>query len=393
LAQLLASSHGNITVVGDFAQAIYSWRGADIRNLQRFSADFENAKTYRLEVNYRSTQRILAYAYEKISQNSSHPILQLQTENAPGEMVVERSAENEEQEALLVTATIADGIKHQGMRYDNFAVLYRTNAQSRAIEEALLHADMPYALVGGVRFYDRKEIKDILAYLRLLIYRDDPVAQERIQKLGKRKYAAFWLMYPELHTYLSVGSPDSIIEVVLSRTGYMDQFNKDDLEDVSRIENIKELKNVASRMTTLDAFFDHVSLIESERYEGERKHAGAGVKLMSLHASKGLEFDTVFIVGLEEGILPHSRSVDDTYALEEERRLFYVGITRARRRLYISWAQRRGMWGRRQYAVRSRFITQPTPPESSKIDDIINNWDVDPSVNQWSRYDDDQVTF
>ncbi len=388
LARMLAQTHGNITVVGDFSQAIYSWRGADIRNLERFSTDFPGATTFYLERNYRSTQSILTYAYEKIVQNQTHPILKLHTESSLGEDIVEYEAENEEQEALYVGRMITEQV--QGYLgdasdpdpYSHFAVLYRTNAQSRAIEEVFLHYGLPYVLVGGTRFYARKEVRDVLSYLRLLIAPDDPVAKERIQKLGKRRWDQFMMAYPDLVNYVADSTPETLLELVLAKTKYLDLYNPDDPEDVSRLENIKELKSVASGRATLSEFFEHVALVENERSMGERKNQGKGVRLMSLHASKGLEFDSVFLVGLEEGILPHSRSLDDPLALEEERRLFYVGITRARTRLYVTWARRRGLYGRRQYSSRSRFITRPDD-DMVKRDAIIDDWDIDPSVSEW----------
>lgn len=388
LARMLAQAHGNISVVGDFSQAIYSWRGADIRNLERFSEDFPHTKIFYLERNYRSTQSILSYAYEKIIQNQTHPILKLHTDGEQGADVVEKETENEEGEALYVGSMITDLAQPylsdpmDPDPYSHFAVLYRTNAQSRAIEEVFLRYGIPYILVGGTRFYDRKEVRDVLSYLRLLVEPEDPVAKERIQKLGKRRWEQFMLAYPDLLNFVSDSNPETLLELVLAKTSYLDIYNADDPEDASRIENIKELKSVASGRATLTEFFEHVALVESERFMGERKNKGKGVRLMSLHASKGLEFDTVFLIGLEEGLLPHSRSIEDPPALEEERRLFYVGITRARSHLYISWAKRRGMYGRRQYSTRSRFITS-TEEGPSRSDAIIENWDMDPSVSQW----------
>ena len=388
LARMLAQAHRNITVVGDFSQAIYSWRGADIRNLERFSEDFPNTQIFYLERNYRSTQSILSYAYEKIIQNQTHPILKLHTDGEQGADVVEKETENEEGEALYVGSMITDLAQPyltdpmDPDPYSHFAVLYRTNAQSRAIEEVFLRYGIPYILVGGTRFYDRKEVRDVLSYLRLLVEPEDPVAKERIQKLGKRRWDRFMMAYPDLLNFVHTANPETLLELVLAKTSYLDIYNADDPEDASRIENIRELKSVASGRATLTEFFEHVALVESERFMGERKNKGKGVRLMSLHASKGLEFDTVFLIGLEEGLLPHSRSLEDPPALEEERRLFYVGITRARARLYITWAKRRGMYGRRQYATRSRFISS-IDENTSKTDAIIDNWDIDPSVSQW----------
>jgi DNA helicase-2/ATP-dependent DNA helicase PcrA len=384
LAKLLAPPDGNITVVGDFSQAIYSWRGADIRNLERFSEDYPTAKVFYLEQNYRSTQQILDYAYSKIIENQTHPILKLFTHAQQGNTVVEYEAENEEHEALYIGKTIAENLegvqpqdpKHDeradGDPYQRFAVLYRTNAQSRILEEVFLKYGIPYTLVGGTRFYDRKEVRDVIAYLRLIIEPNDPVAVERIFKLGKRRFQSFVTALPDLQQYAANTSPETILELTLAKTNYLEMFDRENPEDYERIENIRELKNVASTQETLSDFFEQIALIENEYSVGERsKNRGRGVRLMSLHASKGLEFDVVFIAGLEDGLLPHMRSLEDSYALEEERRLFYVGITRARQQLYITWAKRRGIYGRRAYGTKSRFILNEKD---------LKPYDPDPSV-------------
>ena len=380
LAKLLAPSDSDITVVGDFAQAIYSWRGADIRNLERFSEDYPTAKVFYLEQNYRSSQQILDYAYSKIIENQTHPILKLFTHADQGNVVTEFEAENEEHEALYIGKTIAENLDTAGLAevtegtdpYAKFAVLYRTNAQSRILEEVFLKYGIPYTLVGGTRFYDRKEVRDVIAYLRLIIEPNDPVAVERISKLGKRRFHSFVTALPDLQQHAVHTAPETILELTLAKTNYLEMFNREDPEDYARIENIRELKNVASTQETLSDFFEQIALIENEYSVGERlKNKGRGVRLMSLHASKGLEFDTVFITGLEDGLLPHTRSLEDSYALEEERRLFYVGITRARNKLYITWAKRRGIYGRREYGTKSRFILNEKD---------LTPFDPDPSV-------------
>lgn len=389
LARLLAPESGNITVVGDFSQAIYSWRGADIRNLERFSQDFPTAKSFYLEQNYRSTQQILDYAYNKIIQNQTHPILKLFTNAPKGAEVVEYEAENEDHEALFIGKTITENVdtscnnpfsdNYVNDPYASFAILYRTNAQSRILEEVFLKYGIPYTLVGGTRFYDRKEIRDVLAYLRLIVQPDDAVAVERIKKLGKRRYDKFVSVLPDLQLYAVSANPETILDLTLAKTNYLELFNKEDPEEYARIENIRELKNVASSQETITAFFEQIALIENEYSVGERsKQKGRGVRLMSLHASKGLEFDIVFIAGLEDGLLPHVRSLEDTYALEEERRLFYVGITRARQQLYITWAKRRGLFGRTNYAIKSRFITNQSD---------LPSFDPDPSVTGADSWD------
>ncbi len=370
----------NITVVGDFSQAIYSWRGADIRNLERFSKDFPDAKVFSLEENYRSSQSILDYAYSKIIENQTHPILKLYTEKKAGEEVIEYEAENEEEEADYIATSIQSAVSQQSTKvaidqslidvYQDFAVLYRTNAQSRVIEEIFLKRGIPYVLYGGTRFYERKEVRDLLAYLRLLVNPEDLVASDRVKKLGKRRWEAFRSYYPELSSQANEFAPDLMISAVLDKTKYLDFFDAQDPDDASRIENIRELQAVASTQTNLTDFFERIALVESEYgvSAGKRGRPTRGVKLMSLHAAKGLEFDTVFIIGLEEGILPHVRSLEDMHALEEERRLFYVGITRARHRLFVTWARRRAMWGRRTYGAKSRFIREAEEDNIKNLD-------------------------
>lgn len=366
LTRLLGEKHHNVTVVGDFSQSIYSWRGADIKNLEKFQEDFPGTKQFLLEQNYRSTQNILNFAYDVISKNQSHPILALHTKNNTGEEVEIFEADNEQEESIYIAGEIKR-LTDAENPYTSFAVLYRTNAQSRAIEEAFLHFDIPYRLIGGTRFYERKEVKDVLSYLRLLINPEDSVASERIQKIGKRKYVIYEKFNKEIQSQLKQLGTVELIDKTLQATNYLDQFNQDDPEDYSRLENIKELKSVAVRFPELILFLEQVALVESEYSEGEKKHGKDGVRLMTLHQAKGLEFRYVFIVGLEEGILPHSRSMQDALELEEERRLFYVGITRARHKLYITYARRRFIFGRRGESVKSRFLGENSSEEYSTI--------------------------
>ncbi len=355
LTRLLSEKSKNITVVGDFSQSIYSWRGADIKNLEKFQEDFSDVKVFNLEENYRSTQKILDFAYEVISKNQTHPILHLFTGNKSGEDVEFFEAENEEYEALYIADTIKELSRHEA--YSSLAVLYRTNAQSRIIEEAFLHYGIPYLLVGGTRFYERKEIKDVLSYLRLLIHPEDEIAKDRAVKIGKKKWDLFKTLYESVKDSIDQKTTDELMEEVFSATGYLQLYNPDDEEDYARLENIKELKSVAITYPKLVEFLEQVALVESEYFEGERKQgAKEGVRLMTLHQAKGLEFSHVFIIGLEEGLLPHSRSIDNIYELEEERRLFYVGITRAKNKLYLTYAKRRFIFGRRGDSVKSRFL-------------------------------------
>jgi len=357
LIKILAIKTKNITVVGDFSQSIYSWRGAKMENLFTFQKDFSKVSIFYLEKNYRSTQKILDFAYQVISQNQTHPILRLYTDKNEGEEVEFFEAENEEDEALFIARNILTIGKKPEFLNENIAVLYRTNAQSRIIEEVFLHFGIPYVLIGGVRFYGRKEIKDILAFLRLLIYPKEEIALKRVEKLGKKRFLAFKKLYEEINLDFKSYTTGEIIDKVLKTTDYLSLYQSATEEDFSRLENINELRSVASNFPNLIDFLDQVALVELEYFEGEKKENGINkVKLMTLHQAKGLEFDYVFIVGVEEGLLPHSRSFDDYHALEEERRLFYVGITRAKKKLYISFAKKRSIFGRRLYSLKSRFL-------------------------------------
>lgn len=357
LTKLLGRKYQNITVVGDFSQSIYSWRGAEIKNLENFQRDFSNSKIFYLEKNYRSTQPILDFAYKVISKNLTHPILSLFTDKKIGEEVIFYEATNQEEEAIYI-ANMIDNLKEK-YPLKEMAVLYRTNAQSRIIEEVFLHYRIPYVLIGGIRFYERKEIKDVLSYLRLLVNPLDKISKERVIKLGKQRWEKFKKYYQENKDSLKQKTTEKIIEEIFLVTDYLKNYDFNNEEDYSRLENIKELKSVALSYPSLTDFLEQVSLVESEYFEGEKKIKNKdGVHLMTLHQAKGLEFSVVFIVGVEEGILPHSRSLDDVYSLEEERRLFYVGITRAKERLYISYARQRFIFGNRSYSVKSRFLEE-----------------------------------
>lgn len=357
LARLLSEESMDITVVGDFSQSIYSWRGADIRNLEKFQDDFPDAKIFELEQNYRSTPPILDFAYNIISKNNGHPILKLFTDKNGGEEITIKQLQNEEEEALFVVAEIER--LQDKYDYKDFAVLYRINAQSRALEEALLQYGLPYMLIGGIRFYERKEIKDILSYMRLIINPDNEIAQERIMKLGKRKWAEFVEKSQSIRDGIEKKDTEGLMEEIFSATNYLALYNEKDPDEYSRLENIKELKSVAVSFPNINDFLEQIALVESEYSEGEKKRKGEdGVRLMTLHQAKGLEFPVVFMVGVEEGILPHSRSTFDHFQLEEERRLMYVGATRAKERLFVTHARRRFLFGRRIESAPSRFIAE-----------------------------------
>lgn len=359
LTKLLAEKSKNITVVGDFSQSIYSWRGADITNLKKFEKDFKGTKTFYLEENYRSTQNILDFAFNIISKNNTHPILHLFTDNKKGEEVVFYQADNEQAEAVYAAEEIVK-INNSASLSDppTFAILYRTNAQSRVLEEVFLHYGIPYVLVGGTRFYERREIKDVLAYLKLLINPNESVSLERIKKLGKRRFEKFKVFYEEMKDKTETDSTEEIMEKLFKKVNYLELYDAEDEDDFGRLENIKELKSVGVSFPKLMDFLEQVALVESEYSEHEKQTKdNRQLVLMTLHQAKGLEFDHVFIVGVEEGLLPHSRSIDDQFQLEEERRLFYVGITRAKKMLYITNTRKRFIFGSQGYSTPSRFIS------------------------------------
>lgn len=344
LTKMLAGKWRNLCAVGDMSQSIYKWRGADFRNLQRLKQDFNDLTIFRLEHNYRSTQPILDAAHAIVSRNTGHPILKLWTEKNQGELIGVFEAGDEQEEVRFIVDTINNA------KLNDYAVLYRTNAQSRAIEEGLIKWGIPYRLIGGTRFYERAEVKDCLAYLRLIANPKDKVAEERIEKLGKRRWEKFKL------AEFSNQATLELLDEVLRVTGYLDLYDEADEEEAMRLENIKELRSVAQEWPNLTEFLETVALVEKEEKPSFAEATAGAVTLMTLHAAKGLEFPVVFIVGMEEGLFPHSRSLMDKEELEEERRLAYVGITRAKDRLYLTYARRRLYFGQRGEMMRSRFI-------------------------------------
>lgn len=347
LTRQLAGRHRNICVVGDFSQSIYSWRGADYRNLLHFKAEFPETVTFNLERNYRSTQKILDAAFGVISKNKSHPILKLWTNRDGGERILLYEARNEQDEANFVLSQIGQISQISQMTYSDYAVLYRTNAQSRVLEEAFLHAGIAYILVGGTRFYERKEVKDVLSYLRLLHNPKDTVSYKRVEKLGKTRLQNFFNF--KFGKNITLKLLDKVLEV----TKYLELFDQENEEDLARLENIKELRSVAQEFPTLSEFLENVALVEKE---SRKTTTGGAVTLMTLHAAKGLEFPVVFMVGMEEGLFPHSRSLMDNSEMEEERRLCYVGITRAKEKLFLTYARRRLFFGAHSSNMISRFV-------------------------------------
>ena len=374
ITKLLAKKYQNLTAVGDFSQSIYSWRGADYRNLLLLKQDFPGLKTINLEQNYRSTQIILDAANKVISKNKNHPILKLWTAKGGGEKIELYEADSETDEAKYVISQMKNN-------YSDYAVLYRTNAQSRVFEEAFLHAGVPYVLVGGTRFYERKEIKDVVCYLRLVMNPEDDVARKRAEKIGKGRLAKL---------EATGNKTIEILDSVLKSTGYIELFNPDDEEDLARLENIKELRSVAMEFPKLPEFLENIAL--TEREANRRRSSGSAVTLMTLHAAKGLEFKNVFMVGMEEGLFPHSRALMEPEQMEEERRLAYVGMTRAMDKLYLTYARRRLYFGSRSNNPVSRFVTDV--PESLMEANMgirkpkrrgVENWGFDVEGNwKWS---------
>ncbi|MCL4360269.1 UvrD-helicase domain-containing protein [Patescibacteria group bacterium] len=367
ITKQLAGRHRNLCVVGDASQSIYRWRGADFRNIVNFKADFPDVAVFHLEQNYRSTQVILNAAFGVISKNTTHPILKLWTQKHGGAKIVLYEARNEQDEATFLIQTILQS----GRPYTDVAVLYRTNAQSRVLEESFLHAGVPYTLVGGTRFYERKEIKDVLSYLRLLANPKDSVSYKRIEKLGKgrlEKFLAFSESITNDHKLIGLTTLE-LLDRVLEDTSYLSLYDAHVEEEAYRLENIKELRSVATEFPVLSEFLETVALVEQEYQPAAVKNRDANrsaVTLMTMHAAKGLEFPVVFMIGMEEGLFPHSRSLMDREELEEERRLCYVGITRAKERLYLTYADRRLFFGTRTQNMISRFIAD-IPQEAMEL--------------------------
>lgn len=380
LIKLLVGKRKDITAVGDASQSIYSWRGADYRNINYLIKDYPDIKIVNLEQNYRSTKNILEAANCVICKNTSHPILKLWTQNGRGEKIRLYMAKNGLDEASFVVDEIEalTALREEKINYADIAVLYRTNAQSRVLEEALLHQGIPYIIVGGIKFYDRKEIKDVLAFLRVLVNPKDSVSKKRIEKLGVRRLEKFEQLREDKNLHDGKNTLD-LLDLVIEKTDYLNLFARETEENLARLENIKELRSVATEFADINEFLENVALVEAQ--SDEKKHQSLNlnnrprdaVTLMTLHAAKGLEFPIVFIVGMEEGLFPHSRSLWDSNQLEEERRLAYVGITRAKKMLYFSYASRRLYFGENVSNPPSRFLIDIPESLLTTIGGEINN--------------------
>ena len=353
ITRLLAGKKQNITAVGDAAQAIYSFRGADYRNLVLFKTEYPKAAMVSLPMNYRSTQNILDTAYGVISHNTTHPTLHLETVEGSGEMVNFFEAGDERDEAKYIVEQGRKTAEEDGA----VAILYRTNAQSRAFEDELMRRDIPYKLVGGLRFYNRAEIKDLVAYLRVLNNPKEEISRIRIEKLGKRRAEVFDKWLEQKTDDEKQENPGRLLEEIINVVGFLERFDERDEDDAARIENINELLAVASDYKSVEKFLESAALSESEI---KQHKSNAKITLMTVHAAKGLEFENVFVVGLEEGLFPHSRSMlsGEKEEIEEERRLIYVAMTRAKRRLTLSWARNRLVFGGRHSSIPSRFLSE-----------------------------------
>lgn len=369
LTRMLADKHYNICAVGDDYQAIYGWRGANFKNILNFEKDYPDAKVFKLEQNYRSTKTILEAAQNIIKKNKNRTEKELWTENVLGVPIVICQGRTGDEEGEFIVQEIL-GLRHAGMNLNDFVILYRTNAQSRAFEETLLRFRVPYKIVGALRFYERREVKDVLAYLRVIANPNDEVSVRRIinvpaRGIGPKTYEAsigkeptgkvkvFWDLIEELTEARAGLSVDKLIRKVTEKSGYKKFILDGTVEGEARWENIEELMNVGSQFGSLEEFLEQAALVSDvDSYDQDAE----AVTLMTLHCAKGLEFPTVFMAGMEEGIFPHSRSLMDVEELEEERRLCYVGITRAKKRLYMTHALSRIVYGGVQANMKSRFL-------------------------------------
>lgn len=431
-----------ITVVGDSDQSIYAFRGADIRNIQDFEKDFPNAKTIMLEQNYRSTQTILDAANAVIAKNEGRKPKKLWTALGQGSPITAFAADNAQQEASWITNEISRLAGEEQVHYADMAIMYRANAQSRSLEEALINAGIPYQLIGGTKFYERREIKDALAYMQALANPDDDVNMRRIMNVPKRGlgpraeslvtgYAqehgvSFWNGISHMEQIegvptrtssmlkafrdLMIGlaafarehdaKPSEIVAQVLEQSGLLEELRKsDDPQDASRVENLSQLQSVAAEFeqntpdASLSSFMETTALVaDSDQLPDETADFGK-VTLMTLHTAKGLEYPVVFLTGMEQGTFPHSRSLEDTSELAEERRLAYVGITRAKQHLYLTRAAVRAQWGQASEMLPSQFLDDI--PEKlidwkrreSSVERMRSNWKDDD--NEFGGFEDD----
>lgn len=439
-----------VTVVGDSDQSIYAFRGADISNIRDFEKDFPNATTIMLEQNYRSTQTILDAANAVIANNEGRKPKKLWTASGKGDAIVGYAADNAQQEAAWIASQIAQAVSEQQAGYADIAIMYRANAQSRSLEEGLINAGIPYQLIGGTKFYERREVKDAIAYLQALVNPADDVNMRRIMNTPKRGLGAraealvsgyaqsndttFWSgiehldqiqgmpsrtakqlgEFRDLMQRLSAfaqehdANPSQIVAEVLDQTGLLANLqHSDDPQDASRVENLSQLQSVAAEFeqntpdASLAGFLETTALVaDSDQLPGQDEDTGR-VTLMTLHTAKGLEYPIVFLTGMEQGTFPHSRSLEDKDELGEERRLAYVGITRARKRLYITRAAVRAQWGQSNEMLPSQFIDEipdnliDWKRRETGMERMHDGWSsrgFDDDDNEFGGWDDDEFT-
>ena len=419
LCKMLAKKYNNIFVVGDANQSIYSWRNADYRNILNFEKDYKNAHVVLLEENYRSTNTILKAANSVIKNNNEGTKLNLWTSIGDGEKIEYIRVEDEIKESSFVINKIKELVS-EGYSYSDFAVLYRTNAQSRTVEEAFVRNNIPYNIIGSYYFYNRKEIKDLIAYLNLIYNTNDSVSLERVINTPKRgigtktidnirekanmndislfdaidsgKELEFKKLILELIEDSKTMNLSDLIEDVLVKTGLRREYELDkSIESDTKVENLNEFKSLAvnfedNGIYDLSTFLENIMLVSDK---GQYAEDDNNVNIMTLHSAKGLEFNIVFILGMEEGIFPHSRSFESARELEEERRLCYVGITRAKKKLYLLSARTRTLYGRTSGTIESRFIKEIDPTliniknesvkkdENKKVSNMYSNKTVD----------------
>jgi len=410
-AQLISGKHQNITIVGDDDQSIYAWRGADVSLMLRFSSDHKQAKVITLGQNYRSTKTILQAAADVIQHNRGRAEKVLFTDNEAGQPLTLTEAGTDQEEAMVVADAVLKAVRSGRRSYRDFGVLYRTNAQSRAVEEAFLTMRIPHILVGGQRFYDRREIKDMLGYLRVILNPFDEASMKRtintptrglgggtlgvLDEWSRERGLSWWDAMREqavqaglpkraLHgvqqfvglvedgrDMMGSRTVTQMLEYAMAKSGYLDGLKQDRSEDsISRLENLQELVRVTQQYDetaeepSLFGFLEQIALIADT---DEIEETGDAVTLMTLHSSKGLEYPVVFMIGMEEGVFPHSRSIGNDLELEEERRLCYVGMTRAREELHLLHSRRRSMYGAANFNRRSRFLDDVNLDEADSL--------------------------
>ena len=388
LIHLLSQKNKNIFAIGDPDQAIYGWRHADFRNILNFEKDYPDAKVIKLEENYRSTQNILTAAHEIISKNTERKEKKLWTKNPLGNQIEVFEAGNEREEAEFIVLKILELHKNLNIDFDKTVIMYRTNAQSRVLEEACLYANLPYRVIGAIKFYQRKEIKDIISYVRLIQNPDDEISVKRITDImGKRRFSDFKNDMPELRKQTELLPPSQLIKNIIKKTSYYDYINQKfqgvnsegEPEAESRIKNVRELIGLSSKYdlsepkSGLSDFLAETVLMQENRDNNVSKK----INLMTLHSAKGLEFDCVFIAGCEENLMPHSRSIYSFPELEEERRLCYVGFTRAKQYLWLSFSKERTLWGEKGENMPSRFVME-LPQNLVNFHSLIDDYSSQP---------------